>query len=35
MLIIPSLKIVVAARGDWGGMRLSKAKLLMEAIVKD
>ena len=32
MLVIPSLRIVLAARGDWGGSRLTKTTLLMEAV---
>ena len=32
MLIIPSLRIVVAARGNWGGTRLDKTVLLMDAL---
>lgn len=33
MLIVPSWKLVVAARGNWGGVRLTKTKLLTDAIV--
>jgi CubicO group peptidase (beta-lactamase class C family) len=29
MLIVPSLRMVVAARGDWGEIRLSKTQLLV------
>ena len=32
MVIVPSWKLVVAARGDWGGLRLDKTKLLREAV---
>ena len=32
MLMIPSLRMVVAARGDWGGSYLSKTTLLIEAL---
>jgi CubicO group peptidase (beta-lactamase class C family) len=32
MLIIPSLKIVVAARGNWDGTDLKNARLLMDAV---
>lgn len=32
MIIIPSLRMVVAARGNWGGMELGHAQLLMEAV---
>ncbi len=33
MLIVPSWKLVVAARGDWGGVRLEKTDLLADSIV--
>jgi CubicO group peptidase (beta-lactamase class C family) len=33
MLIVPSWKLVVAARGNWGGVRLEKTKLLADAIL--
>ena len=33
MLIVPSWKLVVAARGTWGGVRLEKTKLLADAIL--
>lgn len=32
MVVIPSLRLVVAARGNWGGMELRHAELLMEAV---
>jgi CubicO group peptidase (beta-lactamase class C family) len=32
MLIVPSLSLVVAARGDWGGVRLNKTRILREAL---
>ncbi|MCA9101168.1 MAG: serine hydrolase [Planctomycetales bacterium] len=32
MLIIPSQRMVVAARGNWGGTRLDKTRLLIDAI---
>lgn len=32
MLIIPSLGVVAAARGNWGGTELPKAKLLVDAV---
>ncbi len=35
MLIVPSWKLVVAARGDWGGTGLEKAKTLSEAVVPE
>jgi CubicO group peptidase (beta-lactamase class C family) len=35
LLVIPSLRLVAAARGNWGGTDLPKAKLLMDAIVDD
>lgn len=33
ILVVPSLDLVVAARGDWGGLRASKTALLMEAVI--
>ena len=33
MVIVPSWKTVVAARGNWGGVRLEKTKLLSEAVL--
>lgn len=33
MLIVPSWRIVVAARGEWGGVRLTKTKILADAIL--
>jgi CubicO group peptidase (beta-lactamase class C family) len=33
MLILPNLRIVVAARGNWGGTNLAHAELLMGAVV--
>jgi CubicO group peptidase (beta-lactamase class C family) len=33
MVIIPSWQMVVAARGDWGGVRLTKTRLLNESVV--
>ncbi len=33
MLMVPSWKLVVAARGNWGGVRLEKTKLLADAIL--
>lgn len=35
MLIVPSWQLVAAARGDWGGLQLAKARLLVEAIVEE
>jgi CubicO group peptidase (beta-lactamase class C family) len=35
MLIVPSWKLVVAARGNWGGVRLDKTRLLADAILTD
>ena len=32
LLVLPSLRIVVAARGNWGGATLPKAKRLMQAL---
>lgn len=33
MLMVPSWRLVVAARGDWGGVRLKKTSLLREAVL--
>ncbi len=33
MLIVPSWKLVVAARGKWGGVRIEKSKLLADAVL--
>jgi CubicO group peptidase (beta-lactamase class C family) len=35
MLIVPSLRLVAAARGNWGGTDLPKAKLLAAAVVEE
>ena len=32
MIIIPSLRLVAAARGNWGGMELRHAQLLVETV---
>lgn len=32
VLVVPSLELVVAARGEWGGMKLAKSALLMKAL---
>ena len=32
VLVVPSLRLVVAARGDWGGVRLDNTKLLRDAL---
>jgi CubicO group peptidase (beta-lactamase class C family) len=34
LLIIPSQQIVVAARGNWGGLSLRHSHLLMEAVLR-
>jgi CubicO group peptidase (beta-lactamase class C family) len=34
MLIVPSERLVVAARGDWGDIRLTKTHLLRDAVVE-
>jgi hypothetical protein len=33
MLMVPSWKLVVAARGDWGGVRLDKTRLLADSLL--
>lgn len=35
VVVVPSLELVVAARGHWGGGRLANAGLLMEAVVDE
>jgi CubicO group peptidase (beta-lactamase class C family) len=34
MLIVPSWRLVVAARGHWGGVRLEKTRLLADAVLQ-
>lgn len=33
MLVVPSLRLVVAARGDWGGVRLKRTNILKDAVL--
>lgn len=35
MLIVPSWQLVVAARGNWGGVRLDKTKLLAASVIAE
>jgi CubicO group peptidase (beta-lactamase class C family) len=35
MLIVPSWRLVAAARGNWGGVRLEKTRLLREAVLEE
>ncbi len=35
MLIVPSWQLIVAARGDWGGLALAKTRLLADAVVAE